>query len=292
MPDGEEQVLRKRLKMETKKESPPSVFNKSLSWMDRNLELLKSHPTVVQYMTYLEPYYLAARKKAIDFMTEQRGIFVVFFLLPISLVYDLGWYFYNIYIIHFMRAASPASHAKRVKRVQDQIKKARKEGHTKLCTARPGWLATSFRTGLYKDQWAKIDLNDFKNVLKVDTNRKIVRCEPLCSMGQLSYELGRKGWTLAVTPELDDLTVGGLIMGFGIETSSHRYGLFQHICTALEIVLPDGTFLRCTPEENADVFYALPWSYGTIGFLVAAEIEVLSPSHLYLRLFQRSPWSN
>ena len=28
----------------------------------------------------------------------------------------------------------------------------------------------------------------------------------------------------------DDLTVGGLVMGTGIETSSHRFGLFQHIC--------------------------------------------------------------
>lgn len=27
--------------------------------------------------------------------------------------------------------------------------------------------------------------------------------------------------------ELDDLTVGGLVMGTGIETSSHIYGLFQ-----------------------------------------------------------------
>lgn len=27
--------------------------------------------------------------------------------------------------------------------------------------------------------------------------------------------------------ELDDLTVGGLVMGTGIETSSHNYGLFQ-----------------------------------------------------------------
>jgi hypothetical protein len=29
------------------------------------------------------------------------------------------------------------------------------------------------------------------------------------------------------SPELDDLTVGGLVMGTGIETSSHNYGLFQ-----------------------------------------------------------------
>jgi hypothetical protein len=33
--------------------------------------------------------------------------------------------------------------------------------------------------------------------------------------------------TLPVVPELDDLTIGGLVMGGGIESTSHKYGLFQ-----------------------------------------------------------------
>lgn len=39
-------------------------------------------------------------------------------------------------------------------------------------------------------------------------------------------------------------------MGTGIETSSHKYGLFQHICTAYELVLADGSFVRCTPVSS------------------------------------------
>lgn len=35
-------------------------------------------------------------------------------------------------------------------------------------------------------------------------------------------------------------------MGTGIECSSHIYGLFQHICVAYELVLADGSFVRCT----------------------------------------------
>ena len=35
---------------------------------------------------------------------------------------------------------------------------------------------------------------------------------------------------MPVVPELDDLTIGGLVMGGGIETTSHKYGLFQYIC--------------------------------------------------------------
>ena len=49
----------------------------------------------------------------------------------------------------------------------------------------------------------------------------------MVTMGQLNRTLNRLGWTIAVLPELDDLTVGGMVMGTGIETSSHKYGLFQ-----------------------------------------------------------------
>ena len=58
---------------------------------------------------------------------------------------------------------------------------------------------------------------------------RTVKCEPLVSMGQLSRTLNYMGWTIPILPELDDLTVGGLVMGTGIETSSHKYGLFQVI---------------------------------------------------------------
>ncbi len=55
-------------------------------------------------------------------------------------------------------------------------------------------------------------------------------------------------------------------MGFGVETSSHRHGLFQHATKALEVVLPDSTLKLTTPDLNLVT--------RTLGFLVAAEIEV------------------
>ena len=39
---------------------------------------------------------------------------------------------------------------------------------------------------------------------------------------------------------------GGVINGCGIETSSHKWGLMQHICEAFELVLADGSHVRCS----------------------------------------------
>ncbi|KAM4872973.1 delta(24)-sterol reductase isoform 2-T2 [Thomomys bottae] len=151
-----------------------------------------------------------------------------------------------------------------------------------MCTGRPGWLTVSLRVGKYKKTHKNIMIN-LMDILEVDTKKQIVRVEPLVSMGQVTALLNSIGWTLPVLPELDDLTVGGLIMGTGIESSSHKYGLFQHICTAYELVLADGSFVRCTPSENSDLFYAVPWSCGTLGFLVAAEIRII-PAKKYVKL--------
>lgn len=48
-------------------------------------------------------------------------------------------------------------------------------------------------------------------------------------------------------------------MGTGIESSSHIYGLFQHICVAFEVILADGSLVRCTevsidPVWRVDAF--------------------------------------
>lgn len=56
-------------------------------------------------------------------------------------------------------------------------------------------------------------------------------------------------------------------MGTGIESSSHKYGLFQHICTAYELVLADGSFVRCTPvsSEMGNSPTSLPWALRILG---------------------------
>ncbi|KAI8908523.1 delta(24)-sterol reductase [Gorgonomyces haynaldii] len=212
-----------------------------------------------------------------DFLTEYRGVIALFVLLPMSFFYQSAFYVYRT--LFFIAFNSPEKHDQRVKDIQEQVKRAK---GTKMCTARPGFLATSLKSGVYKKTMTNIKI-DLYDILSVDTAKRTVRVEPMASMGSISRRLIPLGWTLAITPELDDLTVGGLIMGFGVETSSHKYGLFQHICTAFEIVLADGSLVRCTKDENPELFYAIPWSHGTLGFLVAAELQII-PAKKFVEL--------
>ena len=79
-------------------------------------------------------------------------------------------------------------------------------------------------------------------------------------------------------------------MGGGIESTSHKYGLWQHICTRYEIVTADGSLVECTKEKNSDLFYAIPWSYGTFGFLVSMDIMII-PYKPYVKLVYQPTYS-
>lgn len=54
------------------------------------------------------------------------------------------------------------------------------------------------------------------------------------------------------------------------------------ICVQL-CLLKQNVYFSVTQEENSDLFYAVPWSCGTLGFLVAAEIKIV-PAKSWVKL--------
>lgn len=153
------------------------------------------------------------------------------------------------------------------------------------------------------------------DILEINEEKQIVKCEPLVTVERLVESLTAKGWIIPIVPEIGDLTVGGLVMGGGIETTSHKYGLWQNICMSYEMVikimiihqkkkfffsffsssmylqvLADGTITTCTRDENSDLFYAIPWSYGTLGFLTAVDIMII-PFKPYIKMVYEPTYS-
>lgn len=214
-------------------------------------------------------------------LTKHRGTFATLVLLPMSFWYKL--YLNTKSNLTLLLSSAPKLHDKRVKKVQEQLEAWRDDGcKEQLTTGRSGWFTMSELVPGYKKTNRKIFLN-MRDILEINEAKQTIRVEPQVDMGQITKALKRKGWTLAVLPELDVLTVGGLVNGFGIESSSHKYGLFQYICESFEIITPDGELLKCSKTENPEMYSMIPWSYGTLGFLVAVEIKII-PSKKFVRL--------
>lgn len=91
-----------------------------------------------------------------------------------------------------------------------------------------------------------------------------------------SKTLVLSGYTLAITLEIADATVGGLAMGTGMTTYSHKVGLYQEAIKSYEVVLGDGSLVTSKRDnEYSDLYYALPWSHGSLGFLTALELDII-----------------
>lgn len=217
-----------------------------------------------------------------ELLIQHRWALVVPLVLPVSKAYDLYWTARHVYYRNLRNASE--QHRQRVAHVAEQIADWNRRGRPGLLhTSRKSWQSVAVRAVEYKkNSKSGIDV-ELHDVLEVDEQRRVVRVEPRVNMGQLTRWLAPRGWTVPVVPELDDLTAGGLLLGYGIESSSHKYGLFADIVVSAELVLADGRVVRASADENADLFHALPWSYGAHGFLTALELKII-PSKPYVHL--------
>ncbi len=208
-----------------------------------------------------------------NFLTEHRGWVVLFTALPLSFLFDKYFTFRNWIYRSFI--ASNKLHEKRVAGVQEQVRRWNASGREKMmCTARKPWLNMSPRTATFKKNCNQIEIN-LRDILEIDTRRQIVRAEPRRGHG-IHYPLPASERMGTRDPGGDGRPDGWrTLLGLGMETNCHRYGLIQETVEAYEVITADGSLVRATRTENADLFYALPWSWGTIAFLVAVELKII-----------------
>lgn len=232
------------------------------------------------------PAGAAAPFSLVDLLARFRWIVIVPVVLPLSFLWAALHSLRTALAARRRGPANEAIHSERVAEVQARVRSRDPTVDGRICTARQNFWSVSTRDGEYKKAGAAfpVDLSALQDVVDVDVTRMVVKVEPYVDMGRLTAALLPKGVCTPVVPEYDDLTVGGLINGYGIEGSSHKYGLFSDIVESVDVVVADGTLVHATrTNEASDLFFALPWSYGALGLLVAAEIRII-PVAPYMRV--------
>lgn len=140
-----------------------------------------------------------------------------------------------------------------------------------------------FRYGPRKQQGeTTISLADFNHVLSLDANSATVETEGLVTYEQLVNYTLAQGFLPTVSPELKHITVAGAIVGIGIESTCFRHGFVHDGLLEADVLLSDGRVVTCRPDnENADLFFGLPNSYGTLGYILKAKIRLI-PAQAYV----------
>ncbi len=121
----------------------------------------------------------------------------------------------------------------------------------------------------------KLDTRNLKNILEIDPLRQTLLVEPKVTMKEMVAATLPYGLVPAVIAEFKNITAGGAVIGTSLESSSHLFGQFNDICSAYTVLLGDGSIIRTSREENPDLFYALPGSFGSLGVLLSIEVKLI-----------------
>ncbi|MCH8049355.1 FAD-binding oxidoreductase [Patescibacteria group bacterium] len=127
-------------------------------------------------------------------------------------------------------------------------------------------------------------MRHFNQVIRVDAEHQQAEVEGMTTYYDLVEETIKHGLLPKVTPELRTITVGGAISGVAAESSSFKYGLVHETVREMEVLTGTGEVVLCTPKnEHDDLFFGLPNSYGTFGYILKARIDLM-PAAPYVKL--------
>ncbi|HEX7043763.1 MAG TPA: FAD-binding oxidoreductase [Burkholderiales bacterium] len=130
----------------------------------------------------------------------------------------------------------------------------------------------------------RLDVREFNNVLHVDANAGVIEVEGMTTYERLVAAALEHGVMPTVVPQLKSITIGGAVTGCGIESSSFRYGLVHETVEELDVLLPDGRVVLCTPSNaHRDLFFGFPNSYGTLGYALRIKVKAI-PVKRYVQL--------
>ncbi|MFH1358551.1 MAG: FAD-binding protein [archaeon] len=150
-----------------------------------------------------------------------------------------------------------------------------------------GKKTTNLFRGHRKNQEKKrLNVRNFNEVINIDSKNQTAEVEGMTTFETFVTATLKKGFVPPVAPELKSITVGGAISGIGIESSCFKYGFVHETVLEMDILIGTGEIITCSPKKNSDLFYAIPNSYGTLGYVLRAKL-ILTPAKKYVKIIRK-----
>ena len=127
----------------------------------------------------------------------------------------------------------------------------------------------------YQRRHGRLNLSNFCGIMEFDAAAGVITVGCKTDFKILSRFLLPLGFTAQIVPEVDTVTVGGAISGVVMESSSFRYGFVHNGVLNMDVLLPDGSVVTCSREQQPELFKAMPHSYGTLGYVLSASLKVV-----------------
>jgi len=122
------------------------------------------------------------------------------------------------------------------------------------------------------DDGIMIDLSPMKSV-RVDAKARRATVEPGCTLAD--FDAAAQAHGLATPLGINSTTgVAGLTLGGGFGWLSRKYGMTIDNLLSADVVTADGTRVRASETENADLFWGLRGGGGNFGIVTDFEFQL------------------
>ncbi|MBT7557979.1 FAD-binding oxidoreductase [Candidatus Woesearchaeota archaeon] len=91
-----------------------------------------------------------------------------------------------------------------------------------------------------------------------------------------------RGWFLKITPGTKLITIGGAIASDVHGKNHHVDGCFSESVEMFKVMLPDGEIVKCSKQENSELFKATCGGMGLTGVILDAKISLKKINSKYI----------
>jgi FAD/FMN-containing dehydrogenase len=130
---------------------------------------------------------------------------------------------------------------------------------------------------------ATIDMRRLDRLIAFDDATGELVCEAGVLLSDIIDAFVPRGWFVPVTPGTRMVTIGGMIASDVHGKNHHGAGSFCDHLLWLDLELGDGRVLRCSHQENAELFAATCGGMGLTGMIVRAAFPLIRIESAWMR---------
>ncbi len=120
-------------------------------------------------------------------------------------------------------------------------------------------------------------------ILDFDPATGRVEAESGVMLADITETFLPRGWFVPVTPGTKYVTLGGMIAADVHGKNHHKAGSFGDHVESFDLILADGRVLRCSAEENPELFAATRGGMGLTGIIRSAVFRMIKVESAFIR---------
>jgi FAD/FMN-containing dehydrogenase len=119
-------------------------------------------------------------------------------------------------------------------------------------------------------------------LLEFDVANGILRAESGTTLAEILPVIVPKGWFFPVTPGTKFVSLGGCVAADVHGKNHHHEGSFGNHVLAIELILADGSRVKCSPAERKELFWATVGGMGLTGIIGEVTIKLIPIQSAYM----------